>query len=170
MLKLVGALLLVIASSAIGISISNRFAKRPKHIRQLQSALQLLEAEITYSQTPLQLAFMRIAVQLPDPIKEFFQVLSEQMNKEADFFSLWNQQVEELASSASFKKNEIEILKQFGNSLGRHDLIHQQKQIRLALTHLHRELEEAREEHSKYTKLAKSLGVLVGVFLALLLI
>ena len=74
MMKFAGALLLIVASTAIGIYISNRYARRPKHIRQLQSALQLLEAEITYSQTPLQSAFQRIAAQLPYPIKEFFLV------------------------------------------------------------------------------------------------
>ncbi len=89
---------------------------------------------------------------------------------ETDFTILWNKRAEELAELASYRKNEVEILKQFGSSLGQHDFIQQQKQIRLALTHLERELEDARDEHHKYSKLARSLGVLLGVFIVLLLV
>lgn len=169
-MKWIGALFLIIASTSIGLYISNQFEKRPKHIRQLESALQLLEAEITYSQTPLQVAFDRIAAHLPHPMKDFFSALSEEMAREKDFMEVWNREVDRLAVWTSLKTNEIEIMRQFGNSLGQHDIIQQQKQIRLALTHLNREMEEARDEHYKYSKLARSLGVLLGVFLAILLV
>lgn len=171
MMKWIGAFLLVLATTCIGIYVSNRFENRPKHIRQLKSALQLLEAEITYSQVPLQVAFQTIAKQLPYPVSQFFQDLSTKMQLEnTDFYTLWNKGVEDLSKIGSFKNNEAEILKQFGISLGQHDFTQQQKQIRLALTHLDRELEEARDEHFKYSNLAKSLGVLSGVFLVLLLV
>jgi stage III sporulation protein AB len=53
----------------------------------------------------------------------------------------------------AFKTTELEILKQFGETLGKHDLVQQQKQIRLALTHLEREEEdEAREKQASYGK------------------
>lgn len=171
-MKWIGALLLIIASTSIGLTISNRLEKRPKHIRQLESSLQLLEAEITYSQTPLQIAFQTIATQLPHPVNHFYYMLSEDMNLESDgdFTSHWEYRVDELGKRASYKKSEMEILKQFGHSLGQHDFLQQQKQIRLALTHLERELEEARDEHYKYSKLARSLGVLIGVFIVLLLV
>lgn len=170
-MKWLGAIILVIATTCIGLYFSIRFEKRPKHIRQLESALQLLEAEITYSQTPLQLAFQTISRQLPYPISHFFQSLSEAMLKqEIDFNVIWNEKSEELRKMTSLKKNEIEVLKQFGNSLGQHDFIQQQKQIRLALTHLDRELEEARDESYKYSNLARSLGVLTGIFIVLLLL
>jgi stage III sporulation protein AB len=170
-MKWMGAILLIIASTSIGLVISNRLEKRPKHIRQLESALQLLEAEITYSQSPLHIAFQKIGSQLPEPVSQFFIGCSTDLqSQDGNFLTHWEKRVDELAAQASYKKAEIEVLKQFGHSLGQHDFIQQQKQIRLALTHLARELEEARDEYSKYSKLARNLGVLVGVFIVLLLI
>jgi len=169
-LKWIGALLLIASTTCIGLYLSNRLEKRPKHIRQFMNALQVLEAEITYSQVSLQVAFQILSTQLPEPIKHFFHGLSKDMLKDrADFMLLWDEWVDNLAESASYKKNEIEIIKQFGGSLGQHDFTQQQKQIQLTLTHLDRELQDARDEQTKYSKLAKSLGVLSGVFIFLLL-
>lgn len=170
-LKWIGAILLIFSTTCIGLYLSHRLEKRPKHIRQFENALQILEAEITYSQVPLQVAFKTLATQLPKPLNQFFHGLSIDMQKERnDFVLLWGGWVDYLAKEAGFKNNEIDIIKQFGNSLGQHDFTQQQKQIKLTLTHLDRELEVAREEQFKYSKLAKSLGVLSGVFIALLLI
>ena len=48
---------------------------------------------------------------------------------------------------------------QFGENLGKHDRLTQQKQIMLALTHLEREEEGARDKQKGYEKMVKSLGV-----------
>ncbi len=170
-MKWIGAILLIISTTCIGFYVSHRLEKRPKHIRQFKNALQILEAEITYSQSALPIAFKTLATQIPKPLNSFFNHLSEDMLKEkTNFMYLWNQAVEQLAKEAGYKINETEIIKQFGSSLGQHDFIQQQKQIQLTLTHLDRELEEARDEQIKYSKLAKSLGVLSGAFLVLLLV
>lgn len=170
-MKWIGAILLIISTTCIGFYMSHRLEKRPKHIRQFKNALQILEAEITYSQVALPIAFHTLATQLPKPLNNFFHDLSEDMlMKKANFMNIWDQAVEQLAKEAGYKINETEIIKQFGSSLGQHDFIQQQKQIQLTLTHLDRELEEARDEQMKYSKLAKSLGVLSGVFLVLLLV
>jgi stage III sporulation protein AB len=170
-LKWIGAILIIISTACIGLYISHRLEQRPKLIRQFESALQILEAEITYSQVPLQVAFQILAKQLPAPLKQFFYELSEDMLATgSDFIPLWQKAVEKLEKRASLKKNEIEIIKQFGYSLGQHDYQQQQKQIRLALTHLDRELKTANEEQTKYSKLSQTLGVLSGIFIVLLLI
>ena len=170
-MKWIGAMLIIISTACIGLYISYRLEQRPKLIRQFESALQILEAEITFSQVPLQIAFQILSKQLPPPLKQFFSGLSEDMHaKGTDFVPLWEKAVENLAKQTSFKRNEIEIIKQFGYSLGQHDYQQQQKQIRLALTHLDRELKTANDEQTKYSRLSKTLGVLSGIFIVLLLI
>ena len=69
----------------------------------------------------------------------------------------------------ALKKKEYEILRQFGETLGRHDLISQQKHIKLALTHLETEEAEANLAQAKNEKMVKSLGFLSGLLLILLL-
>lgn len=167
----IGAILFIGTTTWIGFEISNRLRERPKLIRQLKNALQILEAEILYSQLPLKDAFASIAKQLPEPIKSFFQKLAIELEEnKTDLYSVWSQHVDELDQLSSIGKNEKEILKQFGRTLGQHDFNQQQKHIQLAVHHLDRELEEARDNEFKYSKMAKSLGLLCGLFIVLLLL
>lgn len=69
----------------------------------------------------------------------------------------------------SLKKNEYEVLKQFGETLGIHDRISQQKHIKLALTHLEASEADAEQAQAKNEKMIKSLGFLAGLLLILLL-
>lgn len=155
----------------MGFEWSQRLSKRPKHIRQIKNALQILEAEILYSQLPLQDVFSVVAQQIPYPTKSFFQALSNSMHDEnIDLFSLWNKNMNELMRVSCLDHAEKEILNQFGRTLGQHDFSQQQKHIQLTVNHLDRELEEARDNQYKYSKMAKSLGLLCGLFIVLLLI
>lgn len=167
----IGALLLIGTTTWMGFEWSKRLSKRPKHIRQFKNALQILEAEILYSQLPLQDAFEMVAKQIPDPTKSFFGLLTERMDEERiELYSLWNENVDELMTISYLGESEKEILKQFGRTLGQHDFYQQQKHIQLTVNHLDRELEDARDNHNKYNKMAKSLGFLSGLFIVLLLI
>ena len=48
----------------------------------------------------------------------------------------WEESLNEIWKKTAFKQGEYEIMKQFGETLGRHDRVSQQKQILLALSHL----------------------------------
>jgi len=170
-MKWIGALLLIGTATLAGFEWSNRLTKRPKHIRQLKSALQILEAEIVYSQTALYDAFLSVSRKIPNPIQTFFAFLGQEMQRDTvDFFTLWEIQVNDLIKRSSMNENEQEILLQFGRTLGQHDIQQQQKHIQLTIVHLDRVLEEAIDHDRKYGKMAKSLGILSGVFIVLLLI
>lgn len=170
-MKWIGALLFISITTWIGFEWSNKLNKRPAQIRQLKSALQILEAEMLYSQLPLQAAFQSIADQITQPTKSFFESLSKNMElKNSDLLELWDEQVNEYINQSSLGNTEQEILKQFGRTLGQHDFNQQQKHIQLTTTHLDRELEDARENQHRYGKMAKTLGFLGGLFIVLLLI
>jgi len=170
-MKWVGALIIIGITTWIGYDFSHNLSKRPKHIRQLKNALQILEAEILYSQSPLLDAFETISKQVPNPIQSFFQLLVHKMNVQGfNLTQLWDECVNELINQSSLGMNEAEILKQFGRTLGQHDFIQQQKAIQLTVQHLDRELEDARDEQYKYSRMSKSLGLLSGIFIVLLLI
>ncbi|MBY7143397.1 stage III sporulation protein AA [Virgibacillus sp. NKC19-3] len=169
-MKWIGALLFIGTTTWVGFEWSHVLNNRPKHIRQLKNALQILEAEILYSQLPLQDAFTTIASQIPEPMRTFFQALSTSMQENnKDLVGFWDKHVNALMKESALGSNEGEILKQFGRTLGQHDFYQQQKHIQLTVSHLDRELEEARDNQFKYSKMAKSLGVLCGLFIVLLL-
>jgi len=170
-LKWIGALLFISATTWVGFDVSYRLNNRPTHIRQLKNALQILEAEILYSQLSLKDAFQTIGKQTPHPINTFFKQMAIHLeNKTTSLYPIWEKQVECLMEHSCLRSNEKEILLQFGQTLGQHDFNQQQKHIALTIHHLNRELEEARINQSKYSKMAKGLGVLCGLFVVLLLL
>lgn len=169
-MKWIGALLFISMTTWIGFDLSKKLAERPKQIRQFIQSLQMLEAEMDYSQLPLQHTFHTISKKTAYPINLFYERLSTKLlDVVTDFVLIWDEALLALMEIAALKKNEQEIMKQFGRNLGQHTFHQQQKHITLAIHHLERELEEAIEQRKKYEKMMKSLGVLIGLFIVLLL-
>jgi stage III sporulation protein AB len=169
-MKLIGAVFIIVATTWTGMEASRHLSERPKQLRQLKSALQSLEAEIMYGHTPLHEASRRLATQLSKPLSNFFEVFAEKlMYSETTVKDAWEESLKEVWKLTALKQGEFEIMKQFGETLGRHDRISQQKQIMLTLTHLEREESDAVDKQTKYEKMVKSLGFLFGLLLIILL-
>jgi stage III sporulation protein AB len=171
MIKLIGAVFILAATTWIGFEASRHFSDRPRQLRQLKSALQSLEAEIMYGHTPLHEAARRLAAQLSKPLSGLFESFAKKLtDTETTVREAWESSLQEVWKLTALKKSEFEIMKQFGETLGRHDRLSQQKQIMLTLTHLEREEMDARDKQAKYEKMMKSLGFLAGLLLIILFI
>lgn len=171
MMKIIGAIIIIFATTWTGFEASRHLSERPRQLRQLKSALQSLEAEIMYGHTPLHEAARRLSSQLAKPLSLFFATFSNKLtNSETTVKDAWEQSLKEVWRMTALKQGEFEIMKQFGETLGKHDRVSQQKQIILTLTHLEREEADAYEKQAKYEKMVKSLGFLSGLLLIILLI
>lgn len=170
MVKLLGALFIILATTWTGFEASKHLSERPRQLRQLKVALQSLEAEIMYGHLPLYDACTNIAKQLKKPLSWFFEDFAKRLkNGEANVRKAWHDSLLDVKRFTAFKQGEIEVLQQFGETLGQHDRTSQQKHIMLALTHLDREENDARDKQAKYEKMIKSLGFLSGLLLVVLL-
>jgi stage III sporulation protein AB len=169
-MKYIGALIIIFTATAIGRLLAMQFRERPRQLRQLKSALQSLETEITYGLSPIGQAAKRLSEQLPQPGKNLFSYFSAKLaTGEMSLQDAWDETLDKIWPKTAMKKNEKEIMKQFGATLGLSDRENQQKQIRLALSHLEREEIEARAAQSQYEKMLKSLGFLAGLLIVILL-
>ncbi|MYL33513.1 stage III sporulation protein SpoAB [Pontibacillus yanchengensis] len=170
-MKWIGALLLLCATTWGGFEFARRLNERPKQIRQLKNALQVLEAEILYGQSPVIEACEKVARQVPTPLAWFFEEFSASLKQSSSsLYDVWEDRLDRYWSISALGEGEKEIMKQFGQTLGQHDFAGQQKHIRLALSHLERELQEAQEQQQRYSKMVKSLGFLSGLLIILLFI
>ncbi|MCM2531696.1 stage III sporulation protein SpoIIIAB [Neobacillus pocheonensis] len=170
MIKIIGSIFIIVATTWTGFEASRHFSERPRQLRQLRSALQSLEAEIMYGHTPLHEAARRLSSQLSKPLSWFFEAFAKKLtDTETTVKEAWENSLKEVWKSTALKEGEFEIMKQFGETLGRHDRFSQQKQIILTLTHLEREEADAIDRQAKYEKMVKSLGFLSGLLLIILL-
>jgi stage III sporulation protein AB len=171
MIKLIGATLIVAATTWIGLQFANKVSERPRQLRLVKTALQSLEAEIMYGHTPLSEAAERLTKQMPKPVCWLFQnfhMYLQEGNKTVQ--EAWTKSLTEIWQLTALKQTEYEILQQFGETLGRHDRDSQQNHIRLCIAHLEREEGEAKDAQLRYEKMMKSLGVLTGLLIVILLL
>ncbi|KZM56828.1 MULTISPECIES: stage III sporulation protein SpoIIIAB [Aeribacillus] len=169
-MKLLGSLFILLATTWIGFDSAKRLTERTRQLRQLKVSLQSLEAEIMYGHTPLQDASLHIAKQAAPPLSNLFTLFSEKLSQgDMDVKSAWESSLLEIWPYTSLKEGELEVLKQFGETLGQHDLISQQKHIKLTMAHLEKEEKEALFNQEHYGKMTKSLGFLAGLLIIILL-
>lgn len=169
MFKFIGVFMVIMATTFTGFEFSNRLRKRTKQIRDFQAALSILESEIMYAQTHLALAAERISLQIPEPVAGFFRILQENLkNGSENISTIFGKSIEDYSPKMQLKIQEIEVLKQFGETLGKHDRYMQQKQIEIALTHLARIEKDAHINQTRYEGMFQTLGVLAGMLIVIL--
>ncbi|MRN53564.1 stage III sporulation protein SpoIIIAB [Paenibacillus monticola] len=171
MLKLFGAVLIVLAGTLAGFQRARQYADRPQHIRGLIAALQRLETEIMYGFTPLPEAMRRIGLQSREPLKWFFVKAAEEMSPPHDRSAqdAFQRVMEAHWKTTAMKGTEKEILRQLSCTLGTSDRTNQSTHIALALQQLKQEETMAREDQGKYEKMSKSLGLLLGALIVILI-
>ena len=79
MLKLAGALMIIVSAGGIGISCSVDVKRYCMELRLLKQMLYMLRGEIKYTKTPLEEAFLAISVRMPEPFSLFLKRTAEEM-------------------------------------------------------------------------------------------
>lgn len=171
MLNMVGALIVLISGALIGFYQAAQYANRPKQIRQLIQALQRLETEINYGFTPLPEALKRISHSIPEPVSTIYAQAAEQLtiNNGRSTKESWQQVIADNWKRSAMKASEMDIMLQVGSTLGISDRQDQIKHIHLAIYQLQGEEDTAKEEQRRYEKMWKSLGVLGGALVVILM-
>jgi len=171
-LKIIGALMILVSATAIGASYSTDLKKHCMELRLLKQMLYMLRGELKYTRTPLPEAFLHIAERLPAPFSVFLQETSREMAKYdgRTFSALWQEAVKKQLYEVHLKKEEKEQLLALGEILGYLDLEMQLSSIELYLEQLEVSIRNAQDTLGTRQKLCQSLGIAGGVFLIILLI
>lgn len=171
-MKLTGALLIMFASTMLGFLQAAQYAKRPRQIRVLIQALQSLETEISYGLTPLPNALEKIGRNLEAPLSELFTGAALQLCSRSGMSTreIWEGRIQALWPATSLGADERAAMLRLGEHLGLSDREDQIKHIRLAMEQLKAEETKARNDQLRYEKMWRSLGVLGGLLVVILLI
>lgn len=171
MLKLVGAIIVVLACGMIGFSIARNYIRRPQQLKVIQAALQMLETHIIYSAAPLPEALHMISQRSDPKIGPIFRKTGELIGREEGYSAseAWHAALEEYFPETSLNNDDLTVLKNFGASLGISDREDQEKHIRLAGEQIKMELAKAEEAAVKGSKLWRYLGFLGGLLIVLII-
>lgn len=170
MLNAIGAIFIFCAGTMLGFYMSHQYMNRPRHIRQLHQLLQRLETEIAYGATPLAEALSSIGKRSAEPASTLCLKAVEELEKDAvTTAEAWSRAVEAVWHQTAMRNAEKEIILHLGRTLGASDRDDQIKHLRLTMSQLQQEKEVAFEEQRRYAKMWRSLGMLGGALIVILM-
>lgn len=172
MLKLVGSMLVLGASTLTGFIMAERFNERSRLLRVLIRLLNILKTEIGYHTRLLTEVFDR-AAQLIDHrnLAASLKTISRNIQFGADFniTELWEKFLNEKEMRVLLKE-DITVLKEMGAYLGSTDREDQIKRIETAQAVLELNLEAADLDRVKLVRLYRYFGFAAGAVLVCLLL
>ncbi|MFB5191137.1 hypothetical protein [Alicyclobacillus fastidiosus] len=170
MLKLIGAMLLVLATSLLGFQVARAHRDRPRQLRGLIRALTHLQAEVEYQSTKLPTALANVAERASPPCSSMFTNVSEMLLKRgASVQMAFRTGIEELVAQSALTAADCEPIQMVAETLSTMDRAHLTTQFQLSIDALHQAERQAREQGLKNARLWQYLGVLTGVILVILL-
>ena len=170
-MKVLGALLVFLACGSLGVMLAFNLTRRQEVLRELQTALQLLETEIAYTATPLPEALPRVAAKTRSPTRLLFAAAHHTLLNTfgAMASEAWSDGVKALARAAPLEEEDLAVLTDFGQGLGQGDRADQVKKLELARAQLRKLEEMAAENRVRQARVWQALGFLSGLTIILLL-
>jgi stage III sporulation protein AB len=170
--KIVGSLVVVLSCSFLGFILSRDCSRRPQQLRELQTLLQMFENQINYLSDVLIEAFERVSRVGNSETGSIFGRAAEILGNEGaqSAASAWEQAVRQGIRRTALNREDEEVLIGFGKMLGSTDLDGQIKNIRLTMEALRMQEKKAEESRIKNETMYKSLGILGGIAVVIVLL
>ena len=122
MLQILGAVLVISSSTALGIASRQKLVKRTNIINEWISVIDFITAEIDQNHTPIPDILHMLSEQNDSPLKSLFAEMLKRINvqHELSFSYHWHTTIRDLASSLNMENDEIETLRNTATYLGRY--------------------------------------------------
>lgn len=172
MIKMAGCILIIFSCWGMGHIAALKLKMRVKELRCFKVSLQMLETEVSYSNTPLPSALYAVASKSDGPARSIFGQTSLLL-KERQFSTVgdaFEKALNDNASKLSFSKEDMEILRSFGYMLGCSDTLNQVKNFNLVIKQLEAQETKAEESRGKNERMYNNLGFLSGLAITVLLL
>ena len=172
LLKLLGSILIVMATTGIGYSTGRDLKIRLDNLRYIKKLMLMLRGEIKYLKAPLGEAFFNVSKRAEDPFGLFFDKIAleiERLECES-FYAIWCKHIDGELSKLKLNKRDCQTLKRVGEHLGYMDKEMQLGMIDLYVEQLEEEIKMTRESIDEKIKVYQCLGVTIGLFAVLIIL
>ena len=167
--KWIGAILIIVSCGGFGLSLARSHRREESTLRQLISALDLMECELQYRLTPLPELCRQAGMESQGSIRTVLLGLSQELDAQiAPDVAICMHAV--LSRVKDMPLRTAEVLDKLGNSLGRFDLMGQLKGLEAIRSDCRRTLEELSYNKDQRLRSYQTLGFCAGAALAILLV
>lgn len=170
--SILGATLILLSSSLMGFYYSKSYTRRTNDLCTFKKALILLKGEINYSLSPLPEALEDVGSRFNNEIGEFYKSVSDELklNSGETLTQVWKKKAEEILKKTYLNSVDIKNIIIFSENIGYLDKETQNNHINLLIEQINEEIKTSTQNDHKYNKLYRSLGVLAGIFIIVILI
>jgi len=156
-----------LSCSLIGILISKKYVNRVNELKEFKNALNMFKTKIRYTYAPLPEIFTEIAENVDSNISNVFKKASEKMEicpaGEAWDLAL---RIEDL----NIDDEDRIALKNLSKMLGKTDLEGQLNQIEMTSDFLDSQIKKAETQKAKSEKMYRTLGMVIGMAIVIILV
>lgn len=172
MLKAVGSLMVVGAAALLGFSAAAELEASYQELLYLRRLMEMLKGEIYYSRAALSHIFLKLSKEAGNPYDVWFGEMCALIESRCgkSLTSIWRESAAEALCKSKLPEKEKQKLSDLGALLGDSDLETQINQLKGYLEQLDEAIQDMRSEIGDKKKLCRCLGIIGGMFVAILLV
>lgn len=156
-----------LSCSLIGILISKKYSNRVNELKEFKNALNMFKTKIRYTYAPLPEIFTEISESIDSNISNVFKTASEKMDA-CPAGEAWNIALK--IENLNIDDEDRNALKNLSKLLGKTDLEGQLNQIEMTSDFLDKQIRKAESQKEKSEKMYRTLGMLMGMAIVIILI
>ena len=167
LIKIIIYSFIFLSCSLIGLLISKKYSNRVNELKEFKNALNIFKTKIRYTYAPLPEIFTEISQSVDSNIGAVFKRAAEKMDICAAG-EAWNValKIEDL----NIDDEDRNVLKNLSKLLGKTDLEGQVNQIEMTSEFLDKQIRKAESLRGKSEKMYRTLGMIMGMAIVIILI
>ena len=156
-----------VSSSLIGVLISKKYSNRVNELKEFKNALNMFKTKIRYTYEPLPEIFKEISESIESNVATVFRQAVDKMNI-LTAGEAWNKAL--TIDTLNIDDEDKTVLKNLSKLLGKTDIEGQISQIEVTSSFLDEQIKKAEIKRNKNEKMYRTLGMIMGVAIVIILI
>ena len=171
-IQVIGSVLIIVATTMVGISFQIKENYRKQELERLERALLLMKNQITYFASPMAEIFQQIGWKTEGVIGFAFHNIGKDMETRQGCSAedIWKKGWDSIIKESYFTAHDFEEILSFGKTLDFLDRQQQEGSVDMLLGYIRKRQEEIEKRLHKNGKLYYSMGVLSGLLLVVTLL
>lgn len=165
--KMILLVFIIGASTMLGILFSKKYSNRVKELKEMKNALNMLSTKMKFTYEPIPNLFFEIGNKIGGNVGKIFSRSAKRM-QEQSAGEAWHDAFEDIPNNLT--KEDTTVLNNLGRLLGQTDLEGQISEINVVMQFLETQIEMAQQERNKNEKMYRTLGMISGLTMAIILI
>ena len=165
-IKIIIYTFIFLSCSFIGILISRKYVNRVNELKEFKNALNIFKTKIRYTYEPIPEIFMQISESVNPNISNVFSQAANKMEILAAG-EAWNIALK--MEDLNINEEDKNALNNLSKLLGKTDLEGQLNQIEMTSDFLDEQIKKAEKEKNKNEKMYRTLGMILGMTIVVIL-